>query len=394
MDIFKKCYDFEEAEKARKLGYYPYFQPVESAEDVEVVVNGKKKIMFGSNNYLGLTTNEKVKESAIEAVKKYGTGSCGSRFLNGTLSIHEELEHDLARFVNKPAALVFSTGYQTNLGIMSALLSKNDVVFLDKWDHASIVDGTKLGMAKVKRFRHNDMDNLRHLLEQTPDDKGRFIVVDGVFSMEGDIADLPSLVKIKEEYGARLMVDDAHSIGILGENGAGTAEHFGLTDKVDIIMCTFSKSFASLGGFVAGEEKIIDYIKHFGRPMIFSASLPPAQVAAAHTSLNIIKTEKNRRKHLFDMARMWINGLQKLGFDTGETKTPIVPIIIGDDMLTFEFWRQLMDEGLYTNPVITPAVPPGRQLLRTSLMATHTEEHIKRALAIAEKAGKKIGIIT
>lgn len=393
MDIFKKCYEFQEAEKARQLGYYPYFHPVSSAEDTEVVVDGKPLVMLGSNNYLGLTTHPEVKKAAIEAVEVYGTGSCGSRFLNGTLDIHEELERELAEFVGKEAALVFSTGYQTNLGIMSALLGRNDVVVLDKWDHASIVDGTRLGMAEVKRFKHNDMDHLRKVLDQIPKDKGILIVVDGVFSMEGDIANLPELVKIKKEYGARLMVDDAHSIGILGENGAGTAEHFGLTDEVDLIMCTFSKSFASLGGFVAGEAKVIDYIKHFARPMIFSAALPPAQVAAAKASLQIIKTDKKRRENLWENTRFWQEGLKKLGFDIGETQTPIVPVIIGDDMLTFAIWKKLMEYGVYTNPVITPAVPPGRQLLRTSIMATHTKEQLQKALDAFEKAGKELGVI-
>jgi len=393
MDIFKKCYEFQEAEKARQLGYYPYFHPVSSAEDTEVVVDGRPLVMLGSNNYLGLTTHPEVKKAAKEAVEVYGTGSCGSRFLNGTLDIHEELERELAEFVGKEAALVFSTGYQTNLGIMSALLGRNDVVVLDKWDHASIVDGTRLGMAEVKRFKHNDMDHLRKVLDQIPQDKGILIVVDGVFSMEGDIANLPELVKIKKEYGARLMVDDAHSVGILGENGAGTAEHFGLRDEVDLIMCTFSKSFASLGGFVAGEAKVIDYIKHFARPMIFSAALPPAQVAAAKASLKIIKTDKKRRENLWENTRFWQEGLKKLGFDIGETQTPIVPVIIGDDMLTFAIWKKLMEYGVYTNPVITPAVPPGRQLLRTSIMATHTKEQLQRALDAFEKAGKELGVI-
>ena len=393
MDIFKKCYEFQEAEKARQSGYYPYFHPVSSAEDTEIIVDGKALVMLGSNNYLGLTTHPEVKKAAKEAVEVYGTGSCGSRFLNGTLDIHEELERELAEFVGKESALVFSTGYQTNLGIMSALLGRNDVVVLDKWDHASIVDGTRLGMAEVKRFKHNDMDHLKKVLDQIPKDKGILIVVDGVFSMEGDIANLPELVKIKKEYGARLMVDDAHSVGILGENGAGTAEYYGLTDEVDLIMCTFSKSFASLGGFVAGEAKVIDYIKHFARPMIFSAALPPAQVAAAKASLQIIKTDRKRRENLWENTRFWQEGLKKLGFDIGETQTPIVPVIIGDDMLTFAIWKKLMEYGVYTNPVITPAVPPGRQLLRTSIMATHTKEQLQRALDAFEKAGKELGII-
>ncbi len=393
MDIFEKCHKFEDADKAKEQGFYPYFYPVGSAEDTEVIVDGKKKIMLGSNNYLGLTTHPKIKEAAKKAIDEYGTGSCGSRFLNGTLDIHIELEKELAKFVKKEAALVFSTGYQTNLGIMSALLGKNDVVVLDKWDHASIVDGTRLGFAQVMRFRHNDMDHLRKILDKIPKEKGILIVVDGVFSMEGDIAKLPELVEIKKEYGARLMIDDAHSIGVLGPNGAGTADYFNMFDEVDLIMCTFSKSFASLGGFVAGDAKVIDYIKHFGRPMIFSASLPPAMVAAARAALEIIKTDKKRREHLWKVAKMWQDGLRNMGFDIGDTQTPIVPIIIGDDQKTFYFWKALMDAGVYTNPVITPAVPPGRQLLRTSIMATHTEEQIQKALHITGEIGRKMGIV-
>lgn len=393
MDIFKKCYEFEEAEKAKRLGYYPYFHPVSSAEDTEVVVDGKKLVMLGSNNYLGLTTHPYVKRKAQEAIELYGTGSCGSRFLNGTLDIHEELEEELAKFVGKEKALVFSTGYQTNLGIMSALLGKHDVVVLDKWDHASIVDGTRLGQSHVLRFKHNDMDHLERVLKAIPEDRGILIVVDGVFSMEGDIANLPEIVKLKEKYGARLMVDDAHSIGVLGKNGAGTAEHFGLTDKVDLIMSTFSKSFASIGGFVAGDAKVIEYIKHFARPMIFSAALAPGQVAAARAALDIIKTDHERRVKLWENTRFWQNGLRSLGFDIGETQTPIVPVIIGDDMKTFMLWKRLMELGVYTNPVITPAVPPGRQLLRTSIMATHTIEQLQKALDAFEKAGKEFGLI-
>ncbi|MGB4238352.1 MAG: aminotransferase class I/II-fold pyridoxal phosphate-dependent enzyme [Candidatus Hydrothermia bacterium] len=393
MDIFKKCFEFQEVEKAKELGYYPYFHPVSSAEDTEVVVDGRTLIMLGSNNYLGLTTHPYTKKKGQKAIEKYGTGSCGSRFLNGTLDIHEELEAELAKFVGKQKALVFSTGYQTNLGIMSALLGRHDVVVLDKWDHASIVDGTKLGQSHVLRFKHNDMQHLERILKAIPEERGILIVVDGVFSMEGDIADVPTLVKLKEKYGARLMIDDAHSIGILGKTGAGTAEHFGLTREVDLIMCTFSKSFASIGGFVAGEEKVIEYIKHLARPMIFSAALPPAQVAVAQASLEIIKRDTERRENLWKNTKFWQEGLKELGFNIGDTKTPIVPVLIGDDVKTFMFWKKLMEYGTYANPVITPAVPPGRQLIRTSVMATHTIEQLQRALSSFEKAGKELHII-
>ncbi len=393
MDIFQKCANFVEADKVKEEGLYPYFRPIASAEDTEVIIEGKKVLMFGSNNYLGLTVHPKVKEAAIKAIEKYGTGTCGSRFLNGTLEIHLELERKLARFMKKERALVFSTGYQTNLGTISALAGKDDVVITDKWDHASIIDGTRLSLGEIRRFKHNDMADLERVLKSIPDNKGKLIVVDGLFSMEGDIADLPGIVELAKKYGARLMVDDAHAIGVLGPNGRGTAEHYGLEDEVDLVMGTFSKSFASLGGFIAGKEYVVNFIQHFARSLIFSASMPPANVAAVSAALDIIINEPERRQRLWDNTKRMLEGLRGMGYDTGLSETPVIPVIIGDDMKTFMFWRALLDNGVYVNPVISPAVPPGRQLLRISMMATHTDEQIDRALEIFEKLGKKFGII-
>ncbi len=393
MDIFDKCVRFVEADKVKEEGLYPYFRPIASAEDTEVIIEGKKVLMFGSNNYLGLTVHPKVKEAAQKAIEKYGTGTCGSRFLNGTLEIHLELERKLANFMKKERALVFSTGYQTNLGTISALASKEDVIVTDKWDHASIIDGTRLSFGEIRRFKHNDMKDLERVLKSIPENKGKLIVIDGLFSMEGDIADLPGIVDLGKKYGARVMVDDAHAIGVLGKNGRGTAEHYGLEDEVDLVMGTFSKSFASLGGFIAGKEYVINYIQHFARSLIFSASMPPANVAAVSAALDIIINEPERRQRLWDNTYRMLNGLKEMGYDTGLSQTPVIPVIIGDDMKTFMFWRELLDNGVYVNPVISPAVPPGRQLLRISMMATHTEEQIDRSLEIFEKLGKKYGVI-
>ncbi len=395
-DIFEKCREFAKLEEKimlEKTGRYPYFRPVSSAEEAEVIFEGRKLVMLGSNNYLGLTTHPKVIEAAVEATKKYGTGSCGSRFLNGTLDLHLRLEHKLADFVKKEAALVFSTGYQTNIGILTALIGRGDFAVLDKWDHASIIDGARMSYGEIKRFKHNDLEDLDRVLASIPEDKSALVVVDGVFSMEGDIANLPGIIEVARKHGARVMTDDAHAMGVLGENGSGTASHFGVTDEIDLIMSTFSKSFASIGGFVAGDADVIDYIKHFGRSMIFSAALPPAAVAAAEAALEIMINEPERREQLWKNTKKWQEGLKSMGYDIGESQTPVVPVIIGDDELTFEMWYQLQQNGVFVNPVITPAVPPGRQLLRTSIMATHTDEMLDRALEAFEKVGKKLGVI-
>lgn len=392
MDILKKCYEFDRAKKAIESGLYPFFQPLESTEGTEVVMNGRKVIMLGSNNYLGLTFHPRVKAAAQKAIDDFGTSPTGSRLINGTLSIHVELEKRLAAFMGKPAALVFSTGMQTNLGAISALIGKNDVVITDKEDHASIVDGCRLGIGEIKRFVHGDLDQLDRILAKIPQDKGTLVVVDGVFSMGGDIVDLPKLVGICKARGARLYVDDAHSVGVLG-GGRGTAAHFNLIDDVDLTMGTFSKSFASLGGFVVGDTDVIDYIKHFARSFIFSASLPAPLVMAAMTALDIMENEPEHIERLWENAHFMMKSFRELGFNIGNTQTPIIPIIVHDDEKCFRLWKEVYEGGVYTNPVIAPAVPEGHALLRTSYMASHTKSQLTRALDVFEKAGKKVGVI-
>lgn len=394
MDLFDKCNDYYPiVERAKKTGFYPYFRPISSEPDRRVSINGKTLLMFGSNNYLGLTTHPNLKAKAIEAIEKYGTGCTGSRFLNGTLDIHEDLEAKLAEFFHKDDCIVFSTGFQTNLGTISALVRKGDVVLTDKLDHASIVDGCQLSYGRVLRFAHNDIQDLERILSSVKADAGKLIVVDGIFSMEGDIALLPDIVKLAKKYNARIMVDDAHAVGVLGANGRGTAEYFGLEDSVDLIMGTFSKSFATIGGFVVGDHKVITYIRHQARSLIFSASIPPPAVATVLAALEIIKTEPERRTRLWHNTNKMLTGLKNLGFNTGNSSTPIIPIIIGDDMKTINFWHLLYDAGLYTNPIIPPAVPPRRSLIRTSYMATHTDEDLDEALEIFESVGKVARII-
>jgi len=394
VDLFDKCKSFTRAREAMAAGYYPYFQPIESGAANEVVIKGKKVIMIGSNNYMGLTQDPRVKEAAIKAVQKYGSGCTGSRYLNGTLDIHVELEERLAAFMKREAALVFSTGMQTNLGTISAIAGKDDLIFGDRDNHASIVDACRLSFAKLVKFRHNDMNDLERLLERFKDHPGgKLIVVDGVFSMGGDIVNLPRLVELARRYGARVMVDDAHSTGVLGANGRGTGEHFGLEDQVDIVMSTFSKSFASIGGFIAADEDVIHYIKHMARSFIFSASPPPAAVATVLACLDIIINEPERREKLWKNVRKMKQGFQELGFNTGNSETPIIPIIIGDDMKTFLLWKRLFEDGVFTNPVVSPAVPPGMSLLRTSYMATHTDEELDIVLEKFKVHGKALGII-
>ncbi len=393
MDIFEKCRNFVDAKEVMAKGFYPYFNPISSGADTEVIINGRKIIMIGSNNYLGLTSHPKVKQAAIDAVEKYGSGCTGSRFLNGTLDIHEELERRLAKFMKKESALVFSTGFQTNLGTISSLVSKRDYMITDRSDHASIVDGCRLSFGKVLKFKHNDMSDLERVLSNHDQEGGKIIIVDGVFSMEGDIANLLEIVRLAKKYDARVMVDDAHAIGVLGENGIGTTEHFGLEDEVDLVMGTFSKSFASLGGFIAGPEDVIHYIKHFARSLIFSASMPPSAVASCLAALDIIETEPERRKRLWEITHRMQKEFKKMGFNIGKTQTPITPIYVGDDMKCFQFWKMLFDEGIFTNPIISPAVSPGSQLLRTSYTATHTDEQMDRVLEVFSRVGKKMGVI-
>ena len=392
MDILQKCYDYMDVKNAKATGIYPFFIPLTENEGTEAEFKGHRLIMCGSNNYLGLTTHPKVKEAAIEAVKRYGTSCTGSRFLNGTLELHERLEHELAEWVGKDAALCFSTGMQVNLGTVSALVCRGDVVILDKDDHASIVDGARLSFGKIERFIHNDMEHLERTLQSIPDSAGKLVVVDGLFSMEGDLAPLPDMLPLVKKYGARLMVDDAHGMGVMG-GGRGTVAHFGVTKDVDLIMSTFSKSFASLGGFIAGDEDVVSYIKHHARSLIYSASIPPSNAAAALAALEVMRSEPERPARVLTNAEKMRNGYRKLGFNIGNSVTPVVPIIIGDDQLTFMMWKTLFDEGVFVNPVISPAVAPGHQLLRTSYMATHTNDQLDKVLEIFEKVGKRLGVI-
>ncbi len=393
VDVFEKCEKVnEQYREVYNSGNYFFFRKLESAQDAEVMVNGRRVIMIGSNNYLGLTNHPRVKEAAIKAVEKYGSGCAGSRFLNGNLEIHEELEVKLARFFRKEAALVFATGYQTNLGAISALVGRNDVAIIDKYDHASIIDGCRLSFGQVKKYRHNDMKDLEKVLESTKD-KGKLIIVDGVFSMEGDIANLPQIVRLAKAYGARVMVDDAHGVGVLGEGGRGTAEHFKLENEVDLIMGTYSKSLAAIGGFVAGSWEVINFIKHTGRSMIFSASLPPALVASVSAALDIIEEQPQLLNQLWKNTRKMLRGYKELGFDTGLSETPIVPIILGNPFKVYGMCKLLFENGIFVNPVASPAVPPGRELLRTSYMATHTEEQLDRVLDAFQKVGKQMNLI-
>ncbi len=391
-DLFEKCYRFTKAKELIAAGMYPYFRMIESAQDPEVTIDGRKMIMVGSNNYLGLTNHPKVKEAAIAAIRKYGSGCAGSRFLNGTLDIHVKLEEKLAQFIRKEAALVFSTGFQVNLGVISALAGKDDIIIIDKMDHASIIDGCRLSYAEVKKFRHNDMADLERILTEYRDRK-KLIVVDGVFSMEGDIINLPEVVVLAKKYNARLMVDDAHGIGVLGKTGRGTAEHFGLEKEVDLIMGTYSKSLASIGGFIAGEEKVVHYIKHFARALIFSASPPPASIAAVSAAVGIIEDEPERIERLWKNTRRVHEGFKSLGYEIGPTATPIIPILVGEDLKAFTMAMMLQDEGVFANVAVSPAVASGKALIRTSYMATHTDEHIDRVLSAFEKVGRKLGVI-
>lgn len=392
MDIFKKCKEYTDAKEVMEKGIYPYFLPLAENEGAEVVFNGKRMIMCGSNNYLGLTTHPKVKEAAAKALERFGTSCTGSRFLNGTLELHEQVEKEIADFVGKEEALIFSTGMQTNLGTISALVSRDDVVILDKEDHASIVDGARLGYGKIERFSHNDIEHLERVLKSIPDERGRLIVVDGVFSMGGDLADLPRIIPMAQKYGARVMVDDAHGMGVVG-GGRGTAHAFAMDDHVDLIMSTFSKSFASLGGFIAGDSDIIHYIKHTARSLIFSASIPASNAAAVLAAIQVIREEPERVERVNAIGETIRRELRAMGFNIGESVTPIVPVIIGDDELTFRSWKALFENGVFVNPVISPAVSAGQQLLRTSYMATHTDEHIEKVLQVFKKVGKELAII-
>jgi len=392
MDLFEKCRNWTDAKELIASGFYPYFMPLDDTEGTVVTIGDKQLVMIGSNNYLGLTTHPKVRRAAIEATREFGTSCTGSRFLNGTLAWHLDLEKRLAEYVEKEAALVFSTGYQTNLGTISSVVGRSDYVVTDKDDHASIVDGCRLSFGTMKRFRHNDMDDLDRVLARIPQEAGKLVVVDGVFSMGGDIAPLGEIIPICKKYGARLMVDDAHAVGVLG-GGKGTPIHLGVNDDVDLVMGTFSKSFASLGGFIAGSEAVIHYIQHHARSLIFSASMPPGNVAAVSAALDVMIEEPERIDRVNQIGDLMRQELRKLGFNTGPSQTPIIPIIIGDRNATFLTWRLLFEEGIYTNPVIPPAVPPNLSLLRTSYMATHTDDQMAFVLEKLEKVGRTLDLI-
>jgi 8-amino-7-oxononanoate synthase len=392
MDLFEKCFNYSTAKDAQASGLYPYFLPLSESEGTVAEFNGKKLIMCGSNNYLGLTTHPEVQEAAREAITRFGSSCTGSRFLNGTLELHERLENELADWVQKDSALIFSTGMQVNLGTISSLVGRKDYIILDKEDHASIVDGARLSYGEMIRFRHNDMDDLQDKLSRLPEDSGKLLVVDGLFSMEGDIAPLPEIVPLCKQFNVRIMVDDAHAVGVLGK-GRGTAAHFGISDQVDLIMGTFSKSFASIGGYVAGDEDVIHYIKHHARSLIFSASIPGPNAAAALAALNIMRREPERIERVNQIAEKMRREYKNLGFDIGSSETPVIPIILGDDLLTLQTWKLLFENGVFVNPVLSPATPPGRQLLRTSYMATHTDEQLEVVLSVLSKVGKELGLI-
>lgn len=393
--IFEKCRTYTAPDELRALGLFTFFRTIESGQDPVVMMGGREMVMLGSNNYLGLTSHPKIKERAIEAVRKYGAGCAGSRLLNGTLDIHVELEERLATFMKKPACVTFATGFQVNLGVISSLAGKGDAIYLDRQDHACIYDGARLAVgAEVKKFKHNDPADLRRLLALNGDRSGRLLVVDGVFSMEGDIAPLPEYTAICDDYDVALMVDDAHGVGVLGKHGRGTAEHFGLEHKVDIIMGTFSKSLATVGGFVVGEPDVIKFVKHRARSLMFTAAPPPACVAAVLAALDIIESEPERRARLWENTRFMLTALRAIGFDCGHSSTPVIPIVAGPDIVAFKMAKRLEDEGVFVNAVVSPASPPGRALIRTSYMATHTREHLTRALEAFHKVGRELGLVS
>ncbi|MDR0956502.1 MAG: pyridoxal phosphate-dependent aminotransferase family protein [Endomicrobium sp.] len=391
-DIFDKCFNFVAADKLRSSGFYPYFHRVESEQGPEIIVNGTKKVVVCSNNYLGLANHPKVIEASINAVKKYGTSCTGSRFLNGTNDLHEKVEKKFAKFVGKEESILFTTGHHSNLGSLSCLVGKGEILITDKLDHASIIDGCRLSFGEMVRFRHNDMSDLeRQLIKHKGN--GMLIVIDGIFSMEGDIANFPEISRLAKKYGAKVFVDEAHSLGVLGVNGRGVGEHFNMEDNVDVLMATASKSLASIGGFIASKSKVIDYIKHSARTIIFTASLPPACVGAIDVALDLIITEPERRRNLMNTASKMKEAFKSMGYNVGHSQSPIIPLTVGSDMVAFKMWRMLFDEGVFASPVVTPAVPEGQSIIRTSYMATHTDAHLNFILEKFEKVGKQLGVI-
>jgi len=392
MGLLDKVHKFTAAKELMAADLYNYFRVIESAQENTVKYKGREVIMLGSNNYLGLTNHPRVKEAAQAAIAKYGTGCAGSRFLNGTLDIHIELEEKLAKLVGKEKALIYSTGFMVNQGVLSSLASRNDTIFVDRTDHASIIDGARLSFANVVKFKHNDMESLDQVLGNIPGDN-KLIIIDGVFSMEGDIAKLPQILDLAAKHGALVMVDDAHGIGVLGEHGRGTCNHFGETERAHLIMGTFSKSLASVGGFVASDTDTIHYIKHLSRALMFSASMPPASVASVSAAVDVMLEETWRHEALWHNNDLMRERLKEAGFNTGPSETPIIPAVVGEDMVAFKMCRQLADEGVFVNPVVSPAVEPGNALIRLSLMATHTDDEINKAMDIMVGVGRKLGVI-
>jgi 8-amino-7-oxononanoate synthase len=396
VDLFQKCYDFTRADEVKAAGFYPYFRAIEENEGPVVQIEGRKVIMAGSNNYLGLTAHPKVKEAAVKAVQKYGTGCSGSRYLTGTLDLHNELERRLALFMNKEACLLFSTGYQTAQGIIPTLVQRGEYVVTDKDNHACIVAAYMMAkglFAEFVRYKHNDIEDLERVIAKLPLHAGKLIVTDGVFSTSGEIVNLPQLVKVAKKYNARVLVDDAHSVGVIGKGGRGTASHYNLTNEVDMTFGTFSKTFASLGGFVVGNERVINYLKHHSPALIFSASPTPAAVAAALAALDILEKEPERIDRLIYNANKMRKGFKDAGFKIIDGQSAVVPVIVGDDMIAFKFWRELFDNGVFVNAFISPGVPPGLQMMRTSYMASHEDKHLDRILEVFSQVGKKLGLI-
>lgn len=391
-DVFNKAYELTAVDMLKQMNIYPYYLTIDRNEGPVAIIGGKEVVMLGSNNYLGLTIHPEVRGAAMQAVNDYGTSLTGSRLLNGTHKLHAALEEDLADFLGKESCLVFTTGYQANLGVLSALMTEDSTLVIDKADHASIYDGARLCKSKMVSFKHNCIEDLERVLSEVPAGTGKLVLVDGVFSMEGNLAKMPEIQRLCDKYQARLAVDDAHAFGIIGEGGRGTADHFGLTDEVDLIIGTFSKTLASIGGFAAGEAKVIDFIKHFGRSVLFSASLPPASVAAAKAALAVLKREPERVERVNANGKYMMDGLKALGFNVGASETPIIPIIIGDELLTLTLWRELLDAGVYTNAILYPATPRDKALLRTSYTSEHTREHLDMALDVFARLKKQHGI--
>jgi 8-amino-7-oxononanoate synthase len=393
LDIFQKCADYTQTRELRQADLYAYYRGISSPQDPLVTMDGQKVVMLGSNNYLGLTNHPAVKEASVAALKFYGTGCAGSRLLNGTLDIHLALEERLANFMQREAVLTFSTGFQVNVGVLSCLMGRHDVALLDRMDHASIIDGVRLGFGKALKYRHNDIEDLEEKLSRVDSNRGKLIAVDGVFSMEGDLADLPAIVAAKNRHGARLFVDEAHGIGVFGDKGRGSGEHFGLEDEIDLVMGTFSKSLATIGGFIGASFEVVDYIRHNARSGIFSAAMPPASAAAALAAIDIVEKEPERRKQLWETAAYMKRELDGLGFDTGPSESPVIPITVGDDATAFGMAMRLQQEGVFVNPIVTPGVPPGQAMIRTSYMATHKREHLDLALTALAKVGRQLNII-